>query len=269
MKRKEKFYPFSNALVFSLVMKDKEICRRFLEMIFPNRKIKSIEYNDEVTVSTEKIIIPSLNSKSIRLDVAFEDETSLYDIEMQVWVEKNLPERTRYYHACSTIDSFEKGESYKNVKDSYVIFVCLYDPFELGKPIYSFENYDVKNDLKLNDRAYTIILNTKCKEDSVPDNLKDFFTYLSQGKNQNDNDLINTIHKRVERLNDDEGVREAMTLEEEYRIRSEQAREDGLEQGLEQGRAEVIRKMLAFGMDISQIAEITGLSKAKIKELSE
>ena len=40
-----------------------------------------------------------MESKSIRLDVLFEDERGWYDIEMQVENRENLPKRSRYYGA--------------------------------------------------------------------------------------------------------------------------------------------------------------------------
>lgn len=38
MKTEERWFPFSNQLMFSLVMRDKNRCRAFLERIFPDKE---------------------------------------------------------------------------------------------------------------------------------------------------------------------------------------------------------------------------------------
>ena len=39
---------------------------------------------------------------------------------------------------CRTLP---KGSQYKDLKQNFVIFICTFDPFLKGKPIYSFQNY--------------------------------------------------------------------------------------------------------------------------------
>lgn len=56
----------------------------------------------------------------------------------------------------------EKGENYKNLKKSFVIFVCTFDLFGEGRHIYTFENRCIESlQLQLGDDAVKIILNTK------------------------------------------------------------------------------------------------------------
>ncbi len=44
------------------------------------------------------------------------------------------------------LDSLKKGDFYKDLKDSYVIFICLEDIFQKGLPVYAFENGRIKGD---------------------------------------------------------------------------------------------------------------------------
>ena len=56
----------------------------------------------------------------------------------------------------------DKGMDYMQLKQSFVIFVCTFDPFQLGRHIYTFTNRCVEDpDLLLNDGTQKIILNTK------------------------------------------------------------------------------------------------------------
>ena len=51
------------------------------------------------------------------------------------------------------INSLPKGESYKNLKESYIVFVCSFDPFKHSRMIYTFRNkcIEVEN-LELDDK---------------------------------------------------------------------------------------------------------------------
>ena len=43
--------------------------------------------------------------------------------------QKNLPKRARYYRGMIDLNILEKGKDYNQLKKSYVIFICNYDPF--------------------------------------------------------------------------------------------------------------------------------------------
>ena len=60
------------------------------------------------------------------------------------------------------LNILEKGDDYNHLKKSYVIFICTFDPFGLGRHIYTFENRCSEDTtLTLNDGTVKIILNTK------------------------------------------------------------------------------------------------------------
>ena len=60
------------------------------------------------------------------------------------------------------MDMLKKGEKYINLKKSLVIFICTFDPFGLGLPVYSFEHRCVENlSLQLGDGIGTIMLNSE------------------------------------------------------------------------------------------------------------
>ena len=96
---------------------------------------------------------------------------------MQMENRMDIPKRSRYYH--STIDThiLAKGKPYTELKPCYVIFICPFDPFGQDKAVYTFEKSDRNCSLPLNDAAYTIIVNTKCSQENIPDSLKTFFAY--------------------------------------------------------------------------------------------
>ena len=62
---------------------------------------------------------------------AVEDGTRRrFNVELQVKDNKNLPRRSRYYHAQLDMDALVTGIDYNELPDTYVIFICDYDPMD-------------------------------------------------------------------------------------------------------------------------------------------
>ena len=80
---------------------------------------------------------------------------------MQVETEPELPKRSRYYHTSMDTYFLKKGKPYKDLKPSYVIFICMKDPFEMGEAVYQFQMIDKKLQLQLNDETYIMSLSQR------------------------------------------------------------------------------------------------------------
>ena len=256
-------YPITNPLVFAIVMKDAELCRELIERILPGRKISKIRFPEPPSSETEKTIIPGLYAKSVRLDVLFEDGESWNDIEMQVLKQSYLPLRGRYYHAAMDINQLHAGADYPELRPTYVSFICTFDYYGMEEPIYFFEKYDVKKSLPYGDGTFTIILNTTCPKEKVPEPLRDFFGYLSSQETEGDDPFIGQIHQMVEDLNGRKEIEQIMTLEEELDVRYS----IGKKEGREDEKKDTARKMKADGLDDEIISKYTGLSIEEIEKL--
>ena len=80
--------------------------------------------------------------------------TQAFDIEVQTTDTGELPERARYYQGAMDIDCLKSGQVYKDLKNSYVIFICIQDIFGKGLPVYTFENLCRQDSsVKLGDRT--------------------------------------------------------------------------------------------------------------------
>ena len=160
--------------MFGAVMSNSKLCKLLLEMILET-KIKRIEYPE-----LQKTIDKQYGSKGVRLDVYVEDdESTVYNIEIQMSRKKSLPKRTRYYQGMIDLNIIDSGEEYAKLKKSYVIFICTYDPFGEGRYIYTFENRCLQNlDLALGDEAIKIILNTKGTVGDIDDELKETLRFM-------------------------------------------------------------------------------------------
>ena len=105
------------------------------------------------------------NCKGVRLDVYAKDDTNTrYNIEMQVLRKSTLGKRSRYYHSQIDMDLLLSGSDYRKLPDTYVIFICDFDPFGFGKYLYSFYTAcREEGSLAFNDGLYTIFLSTAGK----------------------------------------------------------------------------------------------------------
>lgn len=240
-------YIFANKLMFAIIMRDPIACKKFIEMIFPERTVEKILFPNkaeedsgaatinEIAVEVEKTIITGIASKSVRLDVLFKGDDTVYDIEMQLEPEDEIAKRSRYYHMAIARNSLKKGETYDKLKTGYVIFVCCFDPFKRDEPVYRFEMYDRNLQLQLGDGSSTIILNTKCSRSKTPEAFEAFYNFVNTGKVDERNDFVKYLSKRVEEANEDEEVDRIMTLDEEMKVQWERAIEKGKELGFKHG----------------------------------
>ena len=216
--------------MFGVIMRDPKYCKPFLETIL-GIKIRKLEYPE-----SQKTIDLSAGAKGVRLDVYVEDEkNTVFDMEMQIHVKRNLPKRMRYYQGMINLNILEKGGDYNELKKSYVIFICTFDPYGQGRHLYSFEylcNQDPS--LTFGDETVKIILNTKGTLDDVSPEMKRLLEYID-GQAASD-DFTRELDDAVQSARRNEKWRlDYMTLQQEYREKYNEGLEAGIEQGMERG----------------------------------
>ena len=205
-------------------MQQPELCKELLHRIVPDLEIERIEYPE-----AQKGIKPDIDAKSVRLDVYIKDEKgTVYDIEMQMTDTKELPKRTRYYQSLIDLQLIDKGQVYKKLKPSYIIFICPFDVFDRGRHIYTFENTCREDQsLLLEDGTTKIFLNTAGKLDDVSKELKAFLDYVAGKKS--DDDFVKKLEEAVkEAKKNREWRHEYMTL----LMRDQENMEKGMEKGI-------------------------------------
>ena len=90
-----------------------------------------------------------------------------------------LAKRTRYYQAMIDMDMLKKGEVYNQLRPSYIIFICTFDAFDEGLPMYTFRNRCVEKDgLELGDEATKIFLNSKGDSEALDPDIRAFLRYV-------------------------------------------------------------------------------------------
>ena len=153
--KKFKELTIKNNFMFGAVMCDENNCKEMLEMVL-QVPIERIE------ISKEKSIVYHPAHKGVRLDVYAKDRNNThYDVEMQAIKKKALGKRARYYHSQIDMELLYSGESYESLPNTYVIFVCDFDPFGKKKYCYTFANQCLEDaTLNQGDGCRSIFLST-------------------------------------------------------------------------------------------------------------
>ena len=280
---KEDFKPFTNDFIFALVMRDPDICKGIAELIIPDEEIGEVKIaasensspdekneKDELEIALQTYLNFGKDMRGVRFDAYVKTADKWIDIEMQTTNKHDLEKRSRYYQALMDTDCLEKGGRFKDLKNTYVVFICTFDYLGLGEPMYVVESYIRKNDLHFNDGTSKILLNTKCSLDKVPEKLRSFYEYINDPTKVG-NKLIEGIDERVKKYNTKEWRERLVTLE--YMIA--EAKEEGIEQGRTEGLAEgeaskaleMAKAMKSENIDIETIIKVSGLTKEEIDSL--
>lgn len=286
---------FSNNLVFLEVMKNKELCKHLIEHIL------HIQIKDIIYLETDKNLSVRIDSKRIRLDVYVMDENgTVLDIEMQTMgpnstiyrdtdeetVVRELPLRTRYYQSIAGMDMLRRGMHYNELRRSYVIFICTFDPFKEGLPVYHFiYRCGENNALEMGDLTENIFLNAKAADKAEDKELAAFLSYVN-GKAP-ESEFTQTVEKETARVKDDTYWRERiMTWEMDMKViekrmekrigeRMEKEYEEKYRKSVKEAAVkaemekslEIAKNMLNDGMDIDKVARLTNLSLEEVAAL--
>jgi predicted transposase/invertase (TIGR01784 family) len=214
---------FSDDFVFCKVLStDLELCKDILQMIL-DVKIREVRLSE-----AQKTVEITHDGRGVRLDVYVEDDNNtVFDLEMQRRDYSDLPKRSRYYQGMIDQNLIDRGALFKDLKRSYVIFVCLKDHFKAGLPMYTFENICLEDpSIKLGDETTKVFLNAASEAKDIPPQLKEFFDYMLTQKPTGS--LTERIDKNVRSVATNEKWRlEYMTLEMKMREEREEGREEG------------------------------------------
>ena len=269
---------FTDDFMFGRIMQNPEICKGLLERLL-EIKIEKVEYP-----TLQKSISPHYKSKGVRLDVYVQDSNRVFDIEIQNFLDENLPKRTRYYQSMMDIDLLLKGKNYTQLKESFVIFVCKEDFFGENMPCYFFTNTcRDKPDLQLGDKSYKVIFNASAFENEKNLEKKSILEYIIDKKSTSEfTTKLDTLVEQTKLNEIFKGDYMAWGLAEfdaEQRGKKEgysAGVSDGIQQGISQGiqqgeykaKIETAKNLLAMGLSIENICKATDLSIEEINLIS-
>lgn len=239
----------NNAFLFAAAMQDAETCQMVLEIIL-GRSVSN------VAVHVEHTLLYSSDFRAVRLDVyASENMEVAYNLEMENWDKEQLPKRSRFHQAEMDVAALKPGEDFSDLKPSYVIFICTFDPFGYGLYRYTFENRCLERDFGLGDECCRIFLSTKgTNGDEVPKLLVDFLRYVEDSSDacaaEISEQRIEKLHEKIRVLKKSRTWEAKYMTVEEYMKRAEkQAMQDGMEEGMKQGMKQGLEQGMKQGME--------------------
>ena len=189
-----------------------------------------------------------------------------YDVEMQVKRDVALVKRSRYYHSQMDMELLAAGTSYEELPDTFVIFLCDYDPFGRGLYCYTCA-MQCKEDasVECDDGCQTIYLSTKGKNaEKLPESLVRFLKFVAADIEQSESDFedefVGQLQKAIH------NVKESREMGECYMIFEEMMR-DERKAGREEG-ALLTRRASIFEL-LEEMGTISEELEVKIHELSD
>ena len=160
---------------------------------------------------------------------------------------------------CRLVLEIILGQDFRDLKPSYVIFICTFDPFGQKLYRYTFEERCLERNFALGDETCKIFLNTKGENaDEVPKELIHFLNYVEHSTDdfvsQVQEERIARLHRRVTTIKQRRELEaQYMTVEEWMRMREREAVEKGtaagMAQGIEQGIAQGLEQGIAQGLE--------------------
>ncbi|MBQ3836667.1 MAG: Rpn family recombination-promoting nuclease/putative transposase [Treponema sp.] len=266
---------FADDGMFQAVMKNPEVSSELVERLLGVR-VKSVKYP-----KLEKKIAPYYATKGVRLDVYLKDEDKIIDVELQTYDMDALGKRTRYYQSMVDIDSLMKGEDYTELKDSYILFICKFDPFRdekkqgSGLYRYTFRNICAENSfVNLDDKCLKIIYNASAYEKAEDPKVRALLRFIQTNEPGEDSFARQLEDFVVKARANEKFKREYLAMNLHDRDMMKIGEREGIAIGEKQGAQakamEAARNMLNLKVGtIEQVAQITGLSVEQVLQLQQ
>ena len=144
---------------------------------------------------------------------------------MQV-VKQELGKRARYYHSQMDMELLLRGHSYEELPDSFVIFICDFDPFGEKKYQYTFENRCIEDlELSVRDGTKSIFLSTEGKNaEEVTGELVKFLEFVKEDKCDITQDYKDTFVKQLQ--DSIQRVKQNREMERQYMLLEDLLKEE-------------------------------------------
>ena len=264
-----------NKFMFGKVTQNPVIAQKMADLLTP------VEIGAVTEAEREKFLQHRSSSKYVKLDMYLEDENGrVVDTEMQnksnnKMVQEELPLRIRYYQGMIDQEILSTGTDYIFLKETYIIFICTYDPFGKGKYVYHFHmTCDEDDSIQLHDKMNWIFYNTTADLSDAPEGIKRFLGYVETEAAEDE--FTKLIDKEVKnaRLNEEWRSEYLKTYVNDMDMRREgyiEGEKFGIECGKAEGERErdrtLINQWLQKGKAITEIADDLGKSEEYVKSL--
>ena len=170
-----------NELVNELTLFDDDLMSRVFDKnikatelllrIILGKKVRVISVTGQNEMKNHQV-----GGRSITLDVdAMDENGEEIDIEVQGNSEGAHVRRARYHSSMVDSRMLKEGQAFRELKDSYVIFIYKHDKFQKGLPLYHVERYVGETNEQFRDGSHIIYVNGNYKgNDEIGQLMQDF-----------------------------------------------------------------------------------------------
>ena len=195
------------------------------------------------------------------------DSDKVFDIELQNAIDFDLPFRTRYYQSMIDTDNLLKGEHYSKLPESFIIFICTYDPIGDNLPSYTYKTCCIENPKRImKDKITKKFYNATAYKQEKDMEISAFLEYICNQKTVDD--FTSKIDYFVQKIKKQEVNRKEYSS---VNIHDQdiyfKAKNEGIAQGAYEKAIETAKNMLKNNISLEIIVECTGLSVQTIKNL--
>lgn len=197
-----------------------------------------------------------------------------------------------YFYKLNLLFQFT---DYEYLPESYVIFICDYDPLGYNKYIYTMNTHcEELPELKYRDGVHTIFLSTKGNNTTeVPEEIIKFLRYVSAGLKESEQDFGSDFATKLQRSvkwikrSRSKWIKRSRSKEREYMVLDEikkKERREGFEEGIEIGKeagieigkeagieigqSDIVIRLLQKTHDVKQVAELLDMPLEVIKRIA-
>ena len=107
-------------------------------------------------------------ARSVCLDAYATDSSGRrYDIEVQRSAYGADPHRARYHSSIMDVENLDENQDYRELPDTYVIFITEKDYYQAGKAVYMIQNMNQTLNQPFDDGAHILYVNGEYRDDSA------------------------------------------------------------------------------------------------------
>ena len=209
---------------------------------------------------------PVTGGRSIKLDVYAVDSTGkVYDIEVQRADHGANFHRARFHSSMIDTRLLKAGQDFAEIVDSYVIFITENDVIGKELSMYHINRVIEETGEKFVDGSHIIYVNGSYKnnDDPVGKLMHDFRCIVPDDMN------YPLLAQNVRYFKEEGGQARMCKAVEEYALENfAEGKEEGREEGRTESMEATATKMLRDGFSLENVAEYSGLSLERVKELS-
>jgi predicted transposase/invertase (TIGR01784 family) len=276
---KKKYNKQIEEIVDNLTLFDDQFMTRVFDQNKPaTKRLISTILDKQVEIASvvgrDNLNNPVVKGRGVELDILAKDINGDYfNVEVQNEVSKASPQRARYYSATVDVRMLKEGEDFKEIKDSYVIFICKKDKFKRGKPIYMIERTFLDTNESFNDGNHIIYVNGEYEgEDAIGKLIHDlkckdykemYYPELKEGvkhfkAKEGKEEMCESIENYAKQY--------ASKERKEGEIKAKQAKQEGIAEGELKGIKMIIGLIKDKMITIEDAAERLDMSVEQLKK---